>query len=406
MISSTKPSRSREGAAPYLYAAVLCLAGASVSLLTIAYVGSTSLDPRYLFGLSVAIVVGRLLTIQLPQGDRIRITLMVGVVGLLLRGVSEVVVGIAVASAIDVIYRYAQGDRTSVRQAVVDGIRSVSVLALMSSVKLYLPLATELTSRGEVMLVAFVGVGMIYALVDVFTLAVQQRILGGARVSEGLVLLIRPLGSVYLVHIAMAAVAARVYPSLGVWGIAIALLLTLILQNSFSLYLRIRRAYAQTIGALAHAAELDRPEDTGHSRRVADLSVTVGRRMGLSSEELDQVGYAALLHDIGRIGYEQPETDVKCSDRGADMVSGIPFLDGVAPLIQHHTSLGGRGVPRGAMIVGVCCRYDRLRKSNGARKATEMLAAEEHGYRRTVVDAIEHVAANDRGRLTTSKSLS
>lgn len=400
--SSSEPRRSTRR----FYLLLLAAAGAGVAGWVFTHVERPPFDLVYLLGLTLSFVIGRVLSIQLPQGDRVRMTLMVGLVGLLLRGVDELMAALLVACIVDIVYRYLQGEGDTVRQSVGDAIRSMAVLAVMSFVQLYIDPTEMMTLGGDGPLVAVIVTGVIFAALDVLTLAVQQWLSGGAPVAEGIVLLIRPLGSVYMVHIAMAAVAIRVHPSLGSWGLGTALLLTLILQNSFNLYLRIRRGYTQTIEALAHAAELDRPEDAGHARRVADLAVSVGRQMGLSSDELEKVGYAALLHDIGRIGYEQPEADVEHPDRGAEIVSEIPFLEGVGPLIKHHRASQGSDVPEGAMVVGVCCRYDRLRKSQGARPALEVLAADEHGYRRSIVDVLARTVAKDDGQLVPAKSMS
>ena len=146
----------------------------------------------------------------------------------------------------------------------------------------------------------------------------------------------------------MAAVAIRLYVESGAWAFPIALLLTLILQNSFNLYLRIRRGYSETISALAHAAELDRPHDSGHSRRVADLSIAVGRYIGLSSRDLERIGYAALLHDIGRMGEAGGESAEAHAHRGAEIVASVPFLADVAPLIDQPGS-GDAPQPIGAV---------------------------------------------------------
>lgn len=401
------PGSSRPRTAAHTaYLLLLSTAGVAVASWVFLQVEHPPFDLVYLLGLTLSFVLGRVLSIQLPQGDRVQITLMVGLVGLLLRGIDELLLALVAACMIDVAYRFLQGGTHAARQGILDSIRSAAVLAVMSFVQLYIDPTEMMTLGGDGPLVAVIVTGVIFAALDVLTLAVQQRLWGGAPVAEGIVLLMRPLGSVYMVHIAMAAVAIRVHPSLGSWGLGTALLLTLILQNSFNLYLRIRRGYTQTIEALAHAAELDRPDDTGHARRVADLAVSVGRQMGLASDELEKIGYAALLHDIGRIGYEQPEADVEHPDRGAEIVSGIPFLEGVGPLIRHHRSTEGTDVPRGAMVVGVCCRYDRLRKSQGARPALEVLAADEHGYRRSVVDVLARTVAKDDGQLVPAKSTS
>lgn len=214
---------------------------------------------------------------------------------------------------------------------------------------------------------------------------------------QGVAALQRPLVTMYLVHIAMAAVAVRLYAESGLWAFPIALLLTLILQNSFNLYLRIRRGYADTISALAHAAELDRPHDSGHARRVADLAVAVGRRMGLSSHDLERIGYAALLHDIGRMGELADDTSGVHAQRGAEIVASIPFLAEVAPLIDRPADDGAQ--PIGAEIVRVCSRYDRLRAEVGASSALETLAEEAGGLKGRVLEILSEVITDPRSRL-------
>jgi hypothetical protein len=309
----------------------------------------------------------------------------------------------SVAGALDVAVRMSQDGVPLAAGRLADLARSVSVLALLSPWQVFVrPLATATTVNETVLLIG-VAMGLSYAILDVMTIAAQQWAAGGPGVLEGFFSLVRPLGSVYMVHIAMAAVVLRVYPSLGAWGLAIALLLTLILQNSFNLYLRIRRAYAQTIKALAHAAEMDRPQDVGHAERVADLAIAVGRESGLSSIELEHVGYGAILHDVGRIGYEGEDADFKHPVRGAEIVEAVPFLEGVAPLIRHHRDADDDVVPEGAVIVGVCCRYDRLRSHIGARAALERLEAEEEGRRLRVAKTLASVVSRRSGSLGMSE---
>ncbi|HAL30109.1 MAG TPA: hypothetical protein DCP20_05265 [Coriobacteriia bacterium] len=383
--------------------AVIVVGGVLAVSWTTSRLPGPSFDVGAVAGLTLAFLAARLLTLQLPQGDQIRITIVVGLVALALRSTGEVLIAASVAGALDVAVRISQDGVPLAAGRLADLVRSVSVLALLSPWQVFVhPLATAATVNEAVLLIG-VAMGLSYAILDVMTIAAQQWAAGGPGVPEGFVSLVRPLGSVYMVHIAMAAVVLRVYPSLGAWGLAIALLLTLILQNSFNLYLRIRRAYAQTIKALAHAAEMDRPQDVGHAERVADLAIAVGRESGLSSVELEHVGYGALLHDVGRIGYEGEDADTTHSARGAEIVEAIPFLEGVAPLIRHHRDTDDDAVPEGAVIVGVCCRYDRLRSHIGARAALERLEAVEEGRRLRAAKTLASVVSRRSGSLGLSE---
>ncbi|MDZ4179652.1 MAG: HD domain-containing protein, partial [Coriobacteriia bacterium] len=347
---------------------------------------------------AAAFFVMRLLALRLPQGDEVPITVMVGLCALGVLHVSEAVAAAAAVGLLDAAARFAQAPNIGAIRRATEALRAAAVLGIMAVAQPVLTRAVALSAPGDAVLIPAVLVGLAYAALDIVTVSVQERLAGGASVVQGVQMLLRPLGSVYLVHIAMAAVVLRVYPALGLWAFGIAVLMTLILQNSFNLYLRIRRAYGETIEALAHAAELDRPQDAGHAQRVAGLAIAIGRQMDLTSQELEHLRYAALLHDIGHIGHPEDEDEAIHALRGAAIVEKIPFLEAISPLIAHHHHDGQEvGTPLGAAIVGVCSRYDRLRMQGGASAALDTLRTEEVGRRRLVVDVLDLVVVVDAG---------
>ncbi|HSG05493.1 MAG TPA: GAF domain-containing protein, partial [Nitrospiria bacterium] len=70
------------------------------------------------------------------------------------------------------------------------------------------------------------------------------------------------------------------------------------------LYRELREAFFGTVQALGEAIEAKDAYTAGHTQRVLTYSETVGRRMGLSDEDLDDLRLAAVLHDVGKIGIE------------------------------------------------------------------------------------------------------
>ena len=60
--------------------------------------------------------------------------------------------------------------------------------------------------------------------------------------------------------------------------------------------------YLETIVALANSIDSKDSYTRGHSQRVADLSVEMGRELGLAEAELKRLRYGGILHDIGKIG--------------------------------------------------------------------------------------------------------
>ncbi len=119
--------------------------------------------------------------------------------------------------------------------------------------------------------------------------------------------------------------------------------------------------FMQTVVSLANAIDA-RDSYTGeHSQRMADMASLVCQKMGLSSEEVDAIHWAAILHDIGKIGVPDrilnkkgPLTKKEWATMkehpivGAQIVAPVKYLALVAPIIQsHHEKYDGSGYPTG-----------------------------------------------------------
>lgn len=102
------------------------------------------------------------------------------------------------------------------------------------------------------------------------------------------------------VLIALAAEA------MGYWALPLFALPLLVAQFSFRRYASIRATYDQTIQALSRVTEVGGYTETGHAQRVAQLSVAVGREMGLAEADIKDLKYAALMHDIGQLSLTDP----------------------------------------------------------------------------------------------------
>ncbi len=73
------------------------------------------------------------------------------------------------------------------------------------------------------------------------------------------------------------------------------------LENAI-LHDEMKLAFKKSIQTLAATVDAKHPLTAGHSRRVTDYSMKIAKKMGLSHQPLDNLYYAALLHDIGKIG--------------------------------------------------------------------------------------------------------
>jgi HD-GYP domain-containing protein (c-di-GMP phosphodiesterase class II) len=100
----------------------------------------------------------------------------------------------------------------------------------------------------------------------------------------------------------------------------------------------------------------------GHAVEVAQVAVTIGKKLGLKPPDLKRLGRGALLHDVGQV-FTGDTTDGKTSSptpsdvdqvrkhtrMGYDFLQNVPDLDALANHIayQHHEWFNGKGYPRG-----------------------------------------------------------
>ncbi|MBU1035212.1 GAF domain-containing protein, partial [bacterium] len=72
--------------------------------------------------------------------------------------------------------------------------------------------------------------------------------------------------------------------------------------NNARLYQKIQDSYFEIVKALAQTIEAKDPYTHGHSARVMEYAVQIAQKLGLPEEEIESLRYAAILHDIGKIG--------------------------------------------------------------------------------------------------------
>jgi putative nucleotidyltransferase with HDIG domain len=116
-----------------------------------------------------------------------------------------------------------------------------------------------------------------------------------------------------------------------------------------------------TLTALARAIDAKSPWTGGHSERVTELALRIGRALGLSQNELDILHRGGLLHDIGKIGIPAAILDkpAKLTEeefslmrehprKGARILEPIPAYAEIIPIVlQHHEWFDGMGYPDG-----------------------------------------------------------
>jgi putative nucleotidyltransferase with HDIG domain len=124
---------------------------------------------------------------------------------------------------------------------------------------------------------------------------------------------------------------------------------------------RLEESQLQTVLALAKVMESRDAYIGGHSRKVTEISVRLSQKMNCSPAEVQAIRWAALLHDIGKVGIRDgilrktgPLNKREWAEMrrhpeaGAEIVRMASNLDYVAGLIQaHHERYDGTGYPHG-----------------------------------------------------------
>ncbi|HET9909901.1 MAG TPA: PAS domain S-box protein, partial [Anaerolineales bacterium] len=161
------------------------------------------------------------------------------------------------------------------------------------------------------------------------------------------------------------------------------------------------QAYDATIEGWSHALDLRDKETEGHTQRVTELTVELAGTSGFTSEQLINVRWGALLHDIGKMGV--PDNILLKPDKLTDkeweimrkhptfayeMLSPIAYLKNSLDIPYcHHEKWDGTGYPRGlkgeliplaARLFAVIDVWDALRSDRPYRNAWSVEKTMEH----------------------------
>lgn len=153
---------------------------------------------------------------------------------------------------------------------------------------------------------------------------------------------------------------------------------------------RMKKITNQLMDALAESVDAKDHYTNGHSKRVAIYSVEIARRAGKTKQEIEEIYYAAILHDVGKIGI--PGDVIRKNSRltdeeyrmiknhtiiGAKILKGVTELPHIAEAAHfHHEKYDGSGYPEGlkgeeipevARLVAVADTYDAMTSKRSYR---------------------------------------
>ena len=181
-----------------------------------------------------------------------------------------------------------------------------------------------------------------------------------------------------------------------------------------------RNFFAHVTELLVSALDAHVVEREGHALGVARLANRLGHALGLGAERIERLHFAAMLHDIGLLKFEQARhRDPKALRLhpavGARMLARIRLWEPIAPIVLHHhewwdgsgypEGKAGEAIPLESRIVALADAVDAMRRPKVKRDAPlslpeiaeEVARGRETQFDPALVDAF--LALNERGEL-------
>ena len=347
----------------------LLTAAAGVAILIIAEIPTAALVAG-----ALAITAGQLVSVPAPSGERLY--LGIGVASAMLMLVSE-------AASVAAIYAFGMVGSWLVfalrrEQGVVLSSHFVSEALGLAAFGSTFYLTTEAMDSLSVSeewgsLFALMTAGVIWYA----TRALLRSLVGLEREDLSvrfLWLLALEDWSAIVTMLIAGALFGFAWPVMRWWAVPVTVLPYAFSHTAFVRYDNTRVTYGQTIRALAQIPEVAGLAPRGHSNRTADLAVAVGREFGMHPDEVTELEYAALVHDIGRITLNEPAilragySDEDIARWGSQIVAEAPHLARVGELVaEQYRPYRQAGqerdpdVPVASKIIKVVCAYDKAR---------------------------------------------
>lgn len=203
---------------------------------------------------------------------------------------------------------------------------------------------------------------------------------------------------------------------MNLWAIPVFCAPLLLTQFSIRRFTAVRATYRQTVRSLSRTTELGGYTPPGHAGRVSDLSLAIGRELGLNEADLLDLEYAALMHDLGQLSleapvhggatvYVDPGEQRRLAEEGAKVVRATGVPAAVAEIVERQAEPYRRPheaidptLPLGARILKAANAFDDLAGAAPPRDvALSALERLRHGmaydYDPRVVEVLSGVVA-------------
>jgi PAS domain S-box-containing protein/putative nucleotidyltransferase with HDIG domain len=155
---------------------------------------------------------------------------------------------------------------------------------------------------------------------------------------------------------------------------------------------RMRQMIIQIVSMLSETVSVADRYTEDHCERLQEFSLKIGAELALNEEQMEHLKFAALLHDVGKVGVpihillkkgklteEEWNAIKEHPKKGADIVRQLSGFEDVALIIeQHQERIDGKGYPLGlkkdqikkeATIISVVDAFDAMTSDRPYRKA-------------------------------------
>lgn len=160
-------------------------------------------------------------------------------------------------------------------------------------------------------------------------------------------------------------------------------------------YEKLEQSYLESIQTLRYTVEAKDIYTRGHSDRVSEYSVLLGKKLGLSDQDLKTLQIGGLFHDLGKIGVPDSilQKDTKLTDDeysqikqhpniGVHILSHATIFQDILPIVEHHHEkydgtgypgkLKGEEIPYLARIAAIADSFDAMTSRRSYRDSLPM----------------------------------
>lgn len=252
----------------------------------------------------------------------------------------------------------------------------------------------------EVNFVAFASLVLVFFLINQVTVSLAVSLTTEISVREAWTRIAGDSLLYDLVSSSLAIVLAFLYIKFQIVGLAVLVLPLFFVRHMYQMNLQVERANRELLELMVKSIEARDPYTSGHSIRVSEYARQIAREAGLPPKLVDQIGTAALLHDVGKI-YEEfapllrkegrltPEERMLMEGhpvRSAELAGTIAEFRGKVQMDirNHHENYDGTGYPDGLMgenipigsrIIMVADTLDAMTTDRPYRKALTLSKA-------------------------------